>query len=260
VPRPGGALPRRGRRRWGALGVALALAAGACGSGASAGTTLTVFAAASLTDAFEAVATAFEDDHPGVSVRLSFAGSTSLREQLLAGAPADVFASASEATMVDVVEAGATEGEAVPFASNHLVLVTPAGNPAAVRSLADLARTDLLVGLCAPTVPCGELAGRLLGGAGVTAAPDTEEPDVRSLLTKVAAGDLDAALVYETDARAAGAKVSRVDVPGAERHTTDYLIAVLADRRASGTARAFVEHVRGPEGQEALAAEGFGAP
>jgi molybdate transport system substrate-binding protein len=248
---------RRGPRwRLGALGLSVALAA--CGGGGSSGTTLTVFAAASLTDAFTAIGDGFEADHDDVTVRFSFAGSTSLREQVLAGAPADVLASADEASMAAVVDAGATAGPARVFARNRLALVTPAGNPAGVRGLDDLARPDLLVGLCAPQVPCGALARTLLRDASVAAEADTEEPDVRALLTKLVGGDLDVGLVYETDALAAGDDVDRLPLPG-DGPVTDYVVAVVADGDRA-LAEAFLDHLTSPDGQRVLTDEGFLVP
>ena len=170
----------------------VALALVACGSGSD-DSTITVFAAASLTDAFEEIADAFEDGEPGVSVRLNLAGSSSLREQVLQGAPADVVATANPSVMDELVDAGAVD-RAEQFAANSLQIVVPRGNPAGVADLDDFADADLLIGLCAAEVPCGEFARRVLALAGVEPALDTNEPDVRALLTKVEAGELDAAI------------------------------------------------------------------
>jgi molybdate transport system substrate-binding protein len=220
--------------------------------------TVTVFAAASLTDAFADVAAAFEDEHPGVTVELSFAGSPSLREQVLEGAPADVVATADEEVMADLVDEGAV-GEPVLFATSRLQLAVPAGNPAGVTGLDDLARDELLVGLCAEGVPCGELARRVLAAAGITPAPDTEEPDVRALLAKIEAGELDAGLVYTTDVRAASGAVEGIDVPAGEA-TTRYPIATVADAPHPDAAAAFVAFVTSPAGRDVLADHGFGPP
>jgi molybdate transport system substrate-binding protein len=248
-----------------ALSAALAVAAG-CGSGADdsaadgAGSgldgTITVHAAASLTDAFGEAADAFSRAHPGVDVDLNLAGSQALREQILAGAPGDVFASANMATMDEVVEAGAA-AQPVVVAHNALEIAVPAGNPAGVDALDDLGDGDLLVGLCAVEVPCGDAARRAFDAAGVRPAPDTEEPDVRSLLTKVAAGELDAGLVYRSDVAAAGGDVEGVEVPDAVNVVTDYPAAVLADAGEPGIARAFVGFLRSSDGQEILESWGF---
>jgi molybdate transport system substrate-binding protein len=210
------------------------------GSGA-----ITVFAASSLTDAFTEMAAAFEASNDGAGVTLNFGGSSSLREQILAGAPADVFASADSGD------------DGTSFASNVLVLAVPDGNPGDVQSLADLSRADLLVGLCAAEVPCGAIARRVLEGAGVEPSLDTEEPDVRSLLTKLVEGELDAGLVYRTDARSAGDAVESVALPSGLPATTTYPIAALID---DATAEAFVAFVLSDAGQEILASHGFGPP
>ncbi len=178
--------------------VALVLLAPACG-GPAADNTLAVFAAASLTDSFEVLAAAFEAGHPGVTVTLNFAASSALREQILAGAPADVFASASADDMNRLAAAGALAGEPRVFARNRMVIAVPAGNPAGITGLEDFADPGRLIGLCAEEIPCGRYAREALASAGVTPSPDTLEPDVRALLTKVAAGELDAGIVYATD-------------------------------------------------------------
>jgi molybdate transport system substrate-binding protein len=233
------------------------LADGAAGAGTPTGT-ITVHAAASLTDAFGDVADAFTLANPGTAVELNLAGSQALREQILAGAPGDVYASANTANMDQVVDAGAAE-DIVIFARNALEIAVPAGNPAGVDGLDDLGDDDLLIGLCAAEVPCGDFGRRALDAAGVTAAPDTEEPDVRSLLTKVAAGELDAGLVYRTDVAAADAGVEGVAVPDEVNVVADYPVAVLTDAGAPAVARAFVDFVLSPEGQEILASWGFAA-
>ena len=206
--------------------------------------TLDVFAASSLTDAFGAIETAFEADHD-VDVVLNVAASSALREQILAGAPADVFASANRSNLDAVAD-----GSQV-FATNRLQLVVPAANPGGVDGIDDLARDDLLVGLCAVEVPCGELAHEALDLAGVTASVDTEEPDVRSLLAKVVAGELDVGIVYATDVRSAGDAVRGIDLDV----VASYPIAALTDDE---DAAAFVDFVLSEEGQAILAEHGFG--
>jgi molybdate transport system substrate-binding protein len=224
--------------------------------------TVQVFAAASLTDAFEEVATAFESDNPGAEVTFSFGGSSSLVEQLLDGAPADVLATADERTMGELVDAGDSpiDGEPEVFAHNRLVLVVPAGNPGDVAELADLADDDLFVGLCAEEVPCGNLAAAGLDDAGISAAVDSYEPDVRSLLTKLVAGELDAGLVYETDAQAAADDVDVVTAPELEERTTSYPIAALDRGGNPDAGAAFAEYVVQDEAQGILATYGFVAP
>lgn len=218
------------------LGAAAAVAAltlAGCGGGSDA---VTVFAAASLTDAFAAVADAYDGD-----VRFNFGGSSGLRDQIAAGAPADVFAAADPAH----VDGG------VAFATNELVLAVPDGNPAGVTGLDDLGRAELLVGLCAPEVPCGRAARDALAAAGIDAEPDTEEPDVRSVLAKLAAGELDAGVVYRTDVRDADVVVAVADL-GA---SVTYAIAALDD-----DGEVFVAFVLGDRGRSILADHGFGPP
>lgn len=227
----------------------------ACGGGD--GETVTVFAAASLTDAFGAIADAFETEHPEVTVERNFAGSSSLREQILQGAPASVFASANGSTMDALVEAGAAT-DPVDFATNRMAIVVPDGNPAGIASLDDFGRARLLLGLCAAEVPCGEFGRRVLALASVDAAPDTEEPDVRALLTKVAAGELDAGIVYATDVVATDG-VEGIDIPDLQNVVARYPIAVVGDPEDSSASR-FVEFVLGDRGQAILRDHGFGAP
>lgn len=221
---------------------------------------ITVFAAASLTDAFGEIADEFEAANPGVSVESNFGASSALREQILAGAPADVFASANLSNMDQVVEADAAAGDARTFATNRLEIVVPAGNPADVTGLAAFGDDDLLVGLCAAEVPCGDLGREALANAGVTPAVDTEEPDVRSLLTKVEAGELDAGLVYATDVLAAGDAVEGIEIPAADNVVAEYPIATLAEAGGAEVADAFVAYVLSDAGQDILASYGFDSP
>lgn len=254
-----------------ALAVAAALALASCGGTAPedgpAGTGddglqggLTVFAAASLTDTFTELGDAFSAVHPDVDVTFNFGGSSGLAEQIGSGAPADVFASASPATMATVVEAGGADGEPTTFTSNTLQIVVPAGNPAGVTGLADFADSDLTIALCAAEVPCGAASEKVFTAAGITPAPDTLEQDVRAVLTKVELGEVDAALVYRTDVLAAGDAVEGLDLPGAADAVNDYPIVVLAEAPNPEAAQAFVDLVLSDEGQQVLADAGFGAP
>jgi len=231
----------------------------ACGDDGGDGT-VTVLAAASLIEAFTALARDFEDAHPGTTVELSFGPSSGLATSIVEGAPAGVFASASPTAMDVVVDAGELDGSPADFAQNRLAIAVPEGNPGDVRSLDDLARDDLLVGLCAPDVPCGEVASRLLDDAGVEAAADTEEADVRALLTKVAASELDVGLVYETDVAAAGDEVEGIALPPDAPAGTRYPIAVLDGASDRGVAEDLVDLVRSDEGRRVLREHGFRAP
>jgi molybdate transport system substrate-binding protein len=227
-----------------------------CGGGGGGGDRLLVFAAASLTDAFIEIGAAFEAAHPGSEVEVSFAASSALREQILEGAPADVYASANEEAMAAVVEAGMVSGEAHVFARNGIEIAVPAGNPAGVSGLDDFAREDLLLGLCARQVPCGIFGRRVLAAAGIEPAIDTDEPDVRALLTKIEAGELDAGLVYRTDV-ASSDGVAGIPVPSAYAVEAVYPIAVLREATDPALARGFVDFVLSGAGAEILAAHGF---
>jgi len=238
--------------------VAMALCLGACA--ASAGEELLVSAAASLTGAFGEVEVAFETAHPGVEVLLNIAGSSTLRQQIVEGAPVDVFASADRSNMDQVVAAGEVDGAPRIFAVNHLQIAVPAGNPAGVTGLEDFADEDLLLGLCAAGVPCGDLALTVLGNAGVTPAIDTREPDVRALLTKIQSGELDAGLTYVTDVIASDGAVHGIDIPDGATATTNYQIASLVDASDPATAAAFVAFVLSAEGQAILNRYGFTSP
>ena len=222
--------------------------------------TLTVFAAASLTDVFTDLGEQLEADNPGLDVQFNFAGSSALATQVTQGAPADVFASANQPQMAVVTDAGLADGEPQVFAANVLQIAVPAGNPAGVTGLADLAREELTIAVCAPQVPCGAAAEDVFAAAGVTPAPDTLEEDVRAALTKVELGEVDAALVYTTDVTSAGDAVEGIDVPEAEQAVNDYPIAPLAEAPNPEAAAAFVELVRSEEGQQALADAGFRTP
>ncbi|MDY7105658.1 MAG: molybdate ABC transporter substrate-binding protein [Actinomycetota bacterium] len=232
-------------------------AAGDDGAGATIGGTVLVFAAASLTDAFADLEAAFEDAHPDADVQLNLAGSSSLREQVLAGAPADVFASANPANMAQLVEAGEVDGEPIVFVHNELRIAVPPGNPGGVAGLADLADDELLVGLCAEQVPCGAFAREALADAGVEPSIDTNEPDVRALLTKLGADELDAGIVYATDVIAAGDAVEGIEIPADQNVVADYPIAALANAPNPAAAAAFVELVLAPGGRDILADHGF---
>ncbi|MDO8120300.1 molybdate ABC transporter substrate-binding protein [Isoptericola sp. b490] len=230
-----------------------------CGASTTPHTEVTVLAAASLTDVFGSLAHTFEADHPGTTVRLSFAGSSSLVAQALAGAPADVLATADTATMQRAVDADAVRNPAI-FADNSVEIAVPPGNPAHVTGLADLADPTRTVALCAPQVPCGAAARATFAAAGLTAAPDTLEQDVRAVLTKVELGEVDAGIVYRTDVAAAGDRVQGIRVPADVAATNDYPIAVLTHAAHPDLAAAFLALVRSSTGAAVLRSAGFGTP
>ena len=221
--------------------------------------TVLVFAAASLTDAFTELADRFEAAHPGVDVELNLAGSANLREQILDGAPADVVATANPSTMAGIDEAGLLATEPVVFARNRLVLAVPVDNPGGVLTLADLADPDLLVGLCAEGVPCGDLARQALDGEGITPSIDTAEPDVRALVARLAAGELDAGIVYVTDVAASDGALVALEAPVLDAAVAEYPIAVVSDGPNPAAADALVDFVLGDQGRLLLDAFGFSA-
>lgn len=218
--------------------------------------TITVFAAASLADAFTMLAESFEQAH-GADVELSFGPSSGLVTQITEGAPADVIATAAESNMDDLVAAGAVEGEPRPFAANRLELAVPPGNPGAVDGLDDLADEDLVVGLCNEDVPCGRFAREALEAAGVEPSIDTDEEDVRALLTKIEAGEVDVGVVYRTDVQAAGDAVEGIEIPDDRNVVAIYPIAPVAGADDPDGAAAFISFVLSDEGQEILSAAGF---
>ena len=216
--------------------------------------TVEVYAAASLQRSFDQIAQAFETRHPGVTVTAVYDGSSTLATQIGEGAPADVFASADEKNMAKVADRAP---EPQIFAGNTLVVAVPTGNPGQVQSLADLARVTTV--LCAAEVPCGAASQTLLSNAGVAVTPASAEQNVTAVLTKVAAGEADAGLVYATDV------VGRTDVAsivpeGADAVVNRYPIAALADAPNPAAAAAFVDFVLSADGQKILADAGFRAP
>ncbi|WFE30405.1 molybdate ABC transporter substrate-binding protein [Solwaraspora sp. WMMD791] len=221
---------------------------------------LTVLAAASLTESFTRIGADFEAAHPGVTVTFSFAGSSQLAQQVTAGAPADVFAAASPATMATVVDAGDAAGEPVVFTRNQLVVAVPDGNPAGVTGLADLTAPGVTVALCAEQVPCGAAARTALDAAGSDLVPVTYERDVRAALSKVRLGEVDAALVYRTDTAAAADEVDAVEFAESAAAVNDYPIVALAQAANPTAADAFIAYVRAAAGQTVLADAGFQTP
>ncbi len=230
----------------------------ACGGSEGEQSQVLVSAASSLANAFAAIEEDFEAENPGIDIRLNLGGSALLREQILGGAPIDVFASANPMVMQAVVEAGFAF-EPTTFARNQLAIGVPSNNPAGVAGIEDFADESLLIGLCAEAVPCGFLARNVLATAGVDAAIDTSEPDVRSLLTKLEVGELDAGIVYSTDIFA-NRDVIGIDIPDGLNSVTDYPIAVVVDAPGSAGADKFVAFVLSAKGQQILATHGFAAP
>ncbi|WP_241564312.1 molybdate ABC transporter substrate-binding protein [Nonomuraea polychroma] len=261
--------------RWAlAVPVALMIAGLAgCGSSQPAGTSasdassaagggakeVTVFAAASLTGTFTELGKTFEAAHPGTTVRFNFGSSATLAQQIIQGAPADVFAAASPAIMKTVTDAGLA-GSPTTFVRNKLQIAVPADNPGKVEELKDLADPKVKVALCAEQVPCGAAAIKALGAAGLKVTPVTLEQDVKATLTKVELGEVDAALVYKTDVIASAGKAKGIDFPEADQAINDYPIAPLTRAPAGDLARQFVDLVLSQQGKDVLAKSGFEAP
>ncbi len=243
----------------GVLAVAVFTALGACSVEPDAGSLL-VSAAASLTDAFDEIEAAFESDHPEIDVVLNFGGSSALREQILEGAPADVFASANAFNVKAVVDAGLTAGGSRVFAINRLAVAVPVGNPGHLSGLQDFGRPELLLGLCAEQVPCGAFARAALARVGVTPEVDTNEPDVRALLTKIEVGELDGGITYLTDVVSAGEAVEALEIPDSVNVVAEYPIVILIGGGSQLAATRFVDFVLSEEGRRILISYGFGVP
>jgi len=250
-----------------AAALTLPLALAACGStskstgdkSSTSKKTLNVFAAASLTETFTALGKTFEASHPGVTVKFNFGGSSALAQQITQGAPADVFAAASPATMKTVTDAGDAASPAT-FVKNRLEIAVPPANPAKIAGLKDLASSKHKVVLCAAQVPCGAAALKALSAAGLKVTPVSQEQDVKGVLTKVELGEADAGLVYKTDVKAAGTKVIGIDFPESAKAINDYPIAVLSKAPQSALAKEFTTLVTSSQGQQVLTAAGFEAP
>lgn len=237
----------------------LLLPLAACGSDEPAegdAAELTILAAASLTDVFEELATGFEAEHDA-EVTFSFGSSTDLAAQAVDGAPGDVLATADEISMQAAEDGGVTV-EVDTFASNVLVIAAAAGNPAEIGELADLA--DARWVRCADEVPCGRVALAVLEDNNFTGEPVSLEDDVRATLDKVTAQEVDAGLVYATDAVSAGEAVETVEIEGADSQATFYFATALEQSTNSELAQAWVAYLTSDEGQEILDRAGFGRP
>lgn len=221
---------------------------------------ITVFAAASLTAAFNEVGEAFGKKYPDAKATFSFDASSALVNQIAQGAPADVFASADEANMKKLTGAGLNGSEPVIFATNVLEIIVAPGNPMGITGVADLAKPGLKVALCAPEVPCGAYAKQILDAANVTVTPATLEQNVKGVVTKVTAGEADAGIVYTTDIKAAGDKAAGVEIPEDINVVAAYPIASVKVSKNPDTDAAFIEFLLSDEGQAILAEYGFKAP
>jgi molybdate transport system substrate-binding protein len=222
--------------------------------------TINVFAASSLHEAFTTLGRQFEAAHPGTKVVFNFGPSSGLATQITAGAPADVFASASTKNMGQVVAARQALLSPKNFASNVMEIAVPVNNPANVTTLSDLAKPGVKVALCQVAVPCGVSAAKVFSNAKLTVMPVTQEVDVKAVLTKVTLGEVDAGVVYVTDVRAAGSKIKGIKIPTFLNASTLYPIATLSRAPNKATATAFTNYVLSPAGASILSAAGFAKP
>lgn len=253
--------------------VVLAFVGASCGSDSAAPNTeaptttttavsgeITVLAAASLTAAYTEIGDAFKTEHPDANVVFSFDASSALVTQINEGAPADVFASADEANMKKLTDAGGNGGEPQIFATNSLQIIVGTGNPKGITGVADLANPGLLYVTCAPEVPIGKYAAQVLTTANVTVTPVSFEQNVKGIVTKVTAGEADAGIVYKTDVMAAGAAAEGVDIPADLNVTAKYPVVVTKTAPNPTGAQAFVDFVLSELGQKILASYGFTSP
>jgi len=243
----------------GCAALAFAFGAAAVAAAQPASAPLSIFAASSLTEAFQSLEPKWLADEQHAPIAFQFAASSALALQIEEGAPADVLATADQPTMKRVADKGLV-AKAALFARNRLVIAVEKGNPKHVAKLADLARPDLVLVLAAPEVPAGRYARQMLDAAHVTATPRSLEENVKAVLTKVSLGEADAGIVYVTDVRPAAGKVEAVAVPEAAGVEVGYWIAPLAKAPRPEQARAFVDLVLGAEGRAALEKAGFTPP
>lgn len=232
---------------------------------------LTVFAAASLTDAFNEIGQNFSAVHPGVTFSFNFAGSQQLAQQLGQGAPADVFASANKKQMEVTIQAGrVVSGTERTFVRNRLVVIYPQDNPGGLAQLQDLAKPGLKLVFAAKEVPVGQYSLDFLGKASANTAFSptymdevlknvvSYEDNVKSVLAKVALGEADAGIVYTSDINGDDAgKVGRLDIPDDLNMIAGYPIAAVSDSAHAKQAQAFVDYVLSPAGQQVLVKYGF---
>jgi len=245
------------------IAIAFVIVATSCGGAsqptANAGS-ITVFAGSSLTDAFTKVGDQLKTKNPGTDYVFNFGSSSTLARQIINGAPADVFASADDVNMRKVVDARLNDGAPAFFVGNRLQIAVAAGNPKRIAALSDLAKPGLIVVLAGPTVPAGRYALEALQKASVNVRPASQEVDVRAVLNKVALGEADAGIVYVTDVRSAGARVTGVDIPDQHQVIARYPIAVVKESKNPRLAKVYVDYLLSDEGQRLLAEFGFSRP
>ena len=220
----------------------------------------TVFAAASLTDAFTEIGEAFTTANPDVTLTFNFAASSELVTQINEGAPADVYASADQNNMTKLTDAGNNGAEPEVFATNSLEIIVGPGNPRGITGVADLANPDIIFVTCAPEVPIGAYTQEVFTRADVTVTPASFEENVRGIVTKVTLGEADAGIVYETDVTAAGDQADGVEIPPDLNLVAEYPLVITKEAPNAEAGQAFVDFVVGVQGQTILASYGFTAP
>lgn len=218
-------------------------------------TTLTVFAASSLGDTFTTIGKEFEAKNPGVTVQFSFLASSTLATQMLAGAPVDLFASAS---ITDMNTVKVLVPKSVLFASNRVVLATPRDNRFHINKIVDLNKRGLKWIQCAYVVPCGVAADAALASEGrITSKPVSLEPKVASVVAKLVSGEVDAAIIYHTDFIANKSVLKEIRFKNTSAATTRYPIGIVKTSTQQSLAKAFVDTVVSAYGRKVLAEAGF---
>jgi molybdate transport system substrate-binding protein len=243
-----------------AIALTVLVALGGCTNSPGAGddpTTITVLAASSLTDVAKDITSAYQREHPDVRLRFSLAGSQELASQIRQGVPADVIVTADEPTMNGL---GNLVHDPVVVAANRLTIVVEKGNPKRVDDLADLARPDVVTVLADATVPVGRYSRQVLDAAGVKVKAQSEEPDVRAVLTRVRLGEADAGIVYGTDIAAAADEVEAVSIPADVNLLAHYPAAVVADSQHPDDSKALVDWLTSTAGQRVMSRAGFLRP
>jgi len=221
---------------------------------------ITIFAASSLTESFDAMAKQFENKYPDVSVKFDYDASSNLATQINQGAPADVFASADQSNLQKTIDSGAVTPPAVVFAKNRLEIAVEKGNPKKIKSLADLQKSGLVVVLCADQVPCGKYATESLAMAGVTINPSSKEENAKATLSKVSIGEADASIVYVTDVKASKGTTSGVKIADKQNVIATYPMGVAKESQNATAAKAWVQYVTSKDGQKTLRKFGFLPP
>lgn len=221
---------------------------------------ITVFAASSLTESFDAIAKQFEKKYPDVSVKFDYDASSNLATQINQGAPADVFASADRDNLQKTIDSGAVTPPPIVFAKNRLEIAVEKGNPKKIKGLADLQKAGLVVVLCADQVPCGKYAAESLGNAGVSVSPASKEENAKATLGKVSIGEADASIVYVTDVKASKGTTSGVKIADKVNVVATYPMGIVKDSQNATAAKAWVQFVRSKDGQKTLRKFGFLPP